>query len=437
MPTVQTIISGTADGPITAGTAEYIGLMGSGYTVWSSEIYVGELISAPGKLTNFKVGIAVAPGAGNSWVFTIRRAASGAAMADTTLSVTISDTAVLSSLDADQYTVAAGDRVSISAVASAAPHTPTAAGAVYWRCDFIPDIDGETILLSSTTVSFDFGYFVPLIGNAGASDVGEFSMQVLFPTAGTIKKFFVELTVAPGVDTSRTFTIRQNGTAKSLAVTISGTNRTGSDVASAHDIDIAAGDKLAMLSSYSGAPAASKGGFGIVFLPDTQGEYIVSANAFNDRTSSTAVEYQHLTCSISLLTATESEQENLAAATTAKAIYVNLETAPGAGYSWVFTLREALGNTGLAVTISGTNKSGNTVADEAIASDALVDTSIDATAGTATSRSQIAYLFYNAPTGAAGWTQILYTSEPPTPNAWNQLKVDTGTGWKKLLFQGE
>jgi len=36
-----------------------------------------------------------------------------------------------------------------------------------------------------------------------------------------------------------------------------------------------------------------------------------------------------------------------------------------------------------------------------------------------------------------GWNQIQYTSEPPTPNAWNQLKQDAGTGWKKLLYEGE
>jgi len=36
-----------------------------------------------------------------------------------------------------------------------------------------------------------------------------------------------------------------------------------------------------------------------------------------------------------------------------------------------------------------------------------------------------------------GWNQLQYTSEPPTPNAWNQIKQDAGTGWKKLLYEGE
>ena len=32
------------------------------------------------------------------------------------------------------------------------------------------------------------------------------------------------------------------------------------------------------------------------------------------------------------------------------------------------------------------------------------------------------------------YNKILYASEPPTPNAWNQAKQDAGTGWKKLLY---
>jgi len=32
------------------------------------------------------------------------------------------------------------------------------------------------------------------------------------------------------------------------------------------------------------------------------------------------------------------------------------------------------------------------------------------------------------------YNQILYTSEPPTPSAWNQVKQEAETGWKKLLY---
>jgi len=32
------------------------------------------------------------------------------------------------------------------------------------------------------------------------------------------------------------------------------------------------------------------------------------------------------------------------------------------------------------------------------------------------------------------YNKIFYTSEPPTPNAWNQVKQETGTGYHKLLY---
>lgn len=42
---------------------------------------------------------------------------------------------------------------------------------------------------------------------------------------------------------------------------------------------------------------------------------------------------------------------------------------------------------------------------------------------------------FNEVTGPnPGWNKILYTSEPPTPNAWNQVKREAGTGWRKLLY---
>jgi len=42
-----------------------------------------------------------------------------------------------------------------------------------------------------------------------------------------------------------------------------------------------------------------------------------------------------------------------------------------------------------------------------------------------------------AAAGPSGWTKLVYTSEPPTANAWNQLKQDAGTGWKKLWYDSD
>ena len=390
MPTKQFLISGTMDAPSVSAT-EYSSLLGDGNKVWTTtEANRESIISTPGKLSNFKVAVRTAPGSGKSWTFTIRKAASGATMVDTDLSVTISGTATLSSLDTDEVTVAAGERVTIAATPSG---TPTSADAVYWTCQFTPDTDGETILLSNTSGASITTYSSLIGGNTQGI---EFNGQTLFPTAGTLKKFYVELTVAPGSTYSRTFTIRKNGVDQSLTVTISGTGITGNDIA--NTVSVAAGDKITIIHTYSGYPAASAAKFGITFLPDVQGEYIASATT-SDPTDTTYVEYQHLNCGVSNLWGISFEwyQHNLAQATTVKKMYVNLSTAPGSGYSWVFTLRDDLADTALVVTISNTNTSGNAATDVEIAADSLLDTKIDATAGAATSATQIAYLLYNAP----------------------------------------
>jgi hypothetical protein len=36
-----------------------------------------------------------------------------------------------------------------------------------------------------------------------------------------------------------------------------------------------------------------------------------------------------------------------------------------------------------------------------------------------------------------GWNKVQYTSEPPTPNAWNQIKQSELGGWEKILYDGE
>ena len=388
MATKQFIISGTSDDPGTAST-DYSGLMGNGNIAWTSpETDCSELISTPGKLSNFKVGIKTAPGTGKSWTFTIRQNG-----IDTALSVSISNSSTISALDTDEVTVAAGDKVSISATPAG---TPTACAAVYWTCQFTPDTDGETMLLGYGSLTAD--YYDSLIGGKGG-DVTEFDAQTLFPTAGTLKQFYVELNAAPGTGNSRTFTLYKNSVVTAIAVTISNSATTGNDLV--NTLTIAAGDKVTIKQTQTGTPATARAFFGTTFLPNTQGEYIVSATT-DDLTSSTAVEYQQLTCGDSTLTATENEQHGLAQALTAKAIYVNLVNAPGNGSSWIFTLREALLDTTLTVTISNTATSGNAATDEAVAADALVNSSIDARAGTVTSATQIAYLLYNAPTGVAG-----------------------------------
>lgn len=397
MPTKQFLLSGTADDPAT-GATEYSSLLGDGDNIWQeTEANRESVIPIAGKLSNFQAGVRIAPNAGKSWTFTIRKNNE-----DTDLSVVISNTSVISPLDTDEVAVAAGDKVAIKAVPSG---TPTAAKAVYWTCQFTPDTDGETILLSNSG-GINLGGYYTLIGAKPATGY-EIRAQTLFPTAGTLKKFYVELTTAPGAGKSRTFTIRKNGEATSLVVTISNSATTGSDTDPAHNITIGAGDKVTIEDTSMGTPSYSKGKFGIGFLPDVQGEYIASATT-EDYSPAVSTEYQHLNCGDSTLSDTEAKMHCLAQETLVKKIYVNLSAAQGEGKSYAFTLRRNLADTALTVTLSNAT-SGNVATDVAISADDLLTTKIVPTETPTIARSQIAYLLYNKPTA------------PPAPPAANPL----------------
>ena len=46
--------------------------------------------------------------------------------------------------------------------------------------------------------------------------------------------------------------------------------------------------------------------------------------------------------------------------------------------------------------------------------------------------------FWEVPAGPTpGWNKLAFTSEPPTPNAWNQLKQTGSSGWIRIDYDGD
>ena len=387
--TLQYIIGGSSDSPANDGTTEYAGLMGEGNALWAVEIERTQIIPTSGKLSDFKVGVVTAPGAGKSWTFTIRKNG-----ADTSLSASIAGTAVLTSLDTDEVAVSPGDTVCISATGTGTP----AATPVHWTVKFTPDTAGETILMcSNQNWATSVPRYVTLIGNK-TIDLGRFDGQTLFPTSGTLKSFYCVINTAPGAGTSRTFKIEKNGTDSDIAITIAETDTTGNDVV--NSLVIAAGDQLTIkFTGVTGAPASTIAHFGIVFVPNTPNEWFTSATTDDDLNTS-QTEFQHLTCGDSTLGNTPGPAYTLAQATTAKAIYVALSLDPGISPdAYSFTLRRnAETDTNLTVTITANDKTGNYAEDVDISADDLLTTKITPlNTPSATPASQIAYLFYNSP----------------------------------------
>jgi hypothetical protein len=87
--------------------------------------------------------------------------------------------------------------------------------------------------------------------------------QIVVTRTGTLKNFFVNLTVAPGGVASKTLTIRKSGVGNTtLTVTIAGASTTGSDTNPLHAVSVSAGDLIDVQVTHAGGAAGSVAAFG-------------------------------------------------------------------------------------------------------------------------------------------------------------------------------
>ena len=139
------VILGASSSIIGGGSNSIIGLTGSGATeyvpmfygdVSVTEALVQQVIPVAGTLKNFHVSIDTAPGAVDSWTFTVRLdPAPGGAPGPTAVTCTINDPATTcSDTVTPAVAFAAGDLISIEAVPSGA----AAATPMRWTAEFTP-----------------------------------------------------------------------------------------------------------------------------------------------------------------------------------------------------------------------------------------------------------------------------------------------------------
>jgi hypothetical protein len=330
-----------------------------------------------------------APGGANSWTFTIMK--NGLA---TALEVTISGVATESSTDADTVAISAGDEIYIQATPTGAPSSP---GRHWFTFQFIPTIDNETLLLHICEGTVGYSVYENIIG-AQADIATIANMTSVCPSNGTLKKFFVRLSVAPGSGKSRTFTVYKNNVATSLAVTVSGTATTNNNIV--NTVAVSAGDRLTIFSERSGTALASYYSGGIVFVPSTNNQYITHGKE-------TSLPYQTIyfgcvSAGVSSISSNEEDHYGIFQTGTVKAMYVWFSVAPGAGTSKTLTLRKNGVNTSLSVTISGTNTSGYTVLDVAVTSFDILTYTISAYTGAPTGQVACLGFLFESPSAAVG-----------------------------------
>jgi hypothetical protein len=160
-------------------------------------------------------------------------------------------------------------------------------------------------------------------------------MYQLVSTAGTINKFYLELSTAPNSG-SYTITLMLNGSATDLAVTISaGGNAYGSDTV--HSVTVAAGDYIYLRCtdlSASGTPTAR---WSCEFTGDNNGESLILAHslAYNNGTNYAPISHSFRSSSIN----SAQHYQIIPTSGSIKNLYVLLSTDPGDSPSdYKFTL---------------------------------------------------------------------------------------------------
>jgi hypothetical protein len=223
---------------------------------WSTtETNMQIIVPTSGTLSHLYNTVSSAPGSGKSWQYTL--IVNGTA---TSLQTTVADTATTANNTATTVGVVAGDTISMRCTPTGTPISSTPSFSVL----FTPTIEGESFFGfgSSAVPPASTSYEQPLgLGTNAWSGSETNRLMTLGPYL--ITKMYVKLITAPGVGTSRTFTLRKAGISTTLTTTISDTATTANVAA---DITFVQDDQITLQSSITGSPAAGTGGLHAGFL---------------------------------------------------------------------------------------------------------------------------------------------------------------------------
>lgn len=219
--------------------------------------------------------------------------------------------------------------------------------------------------------------YQPLVGNFDyqANQVGAY--QVV-PCAGKLSDLYVWTRGSPGAGKTRTFNLYKEGAATALSAVIDGDTANNWDEDTTDEISVSAGDLICIEHVPSGTPTIYETLWCVIFTASSTGESLVlgcchsgSFGALNNG----ATEYSSCAIGGQRPGAVESYyRQPVPTDGKFSALYVDLTAAPdpGAADGYIFTLRVDGIDSGLAVTITGDNTTGNAASDITIAEGAIV-----------------------------------------------------------------
>jgi len=301
-----------------------------------------------GVFANLLITGVVAPGAGKSWTFTVRKNG-----VDTALTVTISDTATSARDSTHTVSVAAGDSVTLQAVPSG---SPTAISLVTVAVEFTSTGTGESgyagqptsTAIVATAARYQGVFRMNLLFAATTATSG--AARSLAAAAGTITALYAFLDGTPGAGKNYTFSIykngvRQDGTAGTPDTRVVVADSATTGATTAFSLGVAAGDVLTLESLPTGTPTARRVGASVRFVATTDGQSQF-CGCSDAAPSASATQYTRMPYAGSnAWTATESDETLSRVVSgistfTLAGLRVRVDTAPGTGKSLTYSVRK-------------------------------------------------------------------------------------------------
>jgi len=347
---VKQVIIGQYGVPSTS-TVYYFPL-GAGYTAQpGNEADNIQMVSTAGVIDNLMVSLQTAPGEDKSYTFVLRVNGDSSA-----LTVTISDTDTTGSDVSHEVTVAAGDRVCIMSTPSGTPVATVLRHSVIFE-----GTTAKQSLLLGGSVHTVAGSSTRYSGVSGFSwQATENDVRQVIPTAGKIKNLFVRVSAAL-TTSSYVFMLRKNGSNTTLTCTVVEDSGLVDASDTTHEVTVAAGDIVTFRVANSGSNVRHVH-WGFTFEATVDGESILLSGT-NLSPSVSATNYGDFFSHMGTWGTTESIHQQVAQAIRLKKCYIQLATAPGAGKSYTFTVRNDSVDTALSIQVSGTDTTGSDLVD--------------------------------------------------------------------------
>lgn len=196
--------------------------------------------------------------------------------------------------------------------------------------------------------------------NSSSYDSPEVNVQTPVAVSGTFDYFRVKCQSAPGTGTTVTWTLRVNGVDTALTVTISGTNKTGTDTT--HSVTVNAGDLVNWKITYTGSPSSlTTVSSTCRFLSNTSGTGVLFAKAIAPSAGTTGYAYVQGNC---LANSTETNREAVMPTPgTISKLSIFLDVAPGGSDTISVTLMKNGSTTALTTTLSASSTTGTDSSD--------------------------------------------------------------------------